>query len=226
MDALIFDFDGVVVDSEPVHLMGFQRVLQTVGLTLTEADYYTRYLGYDDHDAILVAGRDRGVAFDEARIAELTAAKTRIVQQAFAESIRPLPGAVELIAAAAGAGVPVGVCSGALREEIELASATVGVREHFAVIVAARDVARGKPDPEGYRLALRRLGAAAGRDLRADRTLAVEDSPAGIDAARSAGMKVLAVATSYPPDQLTAAHRTVRRLCDVSLAELDEILHE
>ena len=95
MDALIFDFDGVVVDSEPVHLMGFQRVLQTVGLTLTEADYYTRYLGYDDHDAILVAGRDRGVAFDEARIAELTAAKTRIVQQAFAESIRPLPGAVE-----------------------------------------------------------------------------------------------------------------------------------
>lgn len=224
MDALIFDFDGVVVDSEPIHLMGFQRVLAGAGLTLTEKDYYEKYLGYDDHDAILIAGRDQGVAFDEARIAELTAAKSRIVQQAFAESIPALPGAVELIAAAHQACIPVGVCSGALREEVELAATTVGVRGHFLDIVAAKDVRRGKPDPEGYVLALERLRAATGRTIRSQKSLAVEDSPAGIAAARGAGMKVLAVATSYRPDQLRQADRTVRRLSEVTLPELEALV--
>jgi HAD superfamily hydrolase (TIGR01509 family) len=224
LDAFIFDFDGVVVDSEPIHLMGFQRVLAGAGLALTEKDYYEKYLGYDDHDAILIAGREQGVAFDEPRIAELTAAKSRIVQQAFAESIQALPGAVELIAAAARAGIPVGVCSGALREEIELAAATVGARGHFLDIVAAKDVRRGKPDPEGYVLALERLRAAIGRTIRPEKSLAVEDSPAGIAAARGAGMKVLAVATSYDPHQLTQADRTVGRLSEVTLAELEALV--
>ena len=110
MDAIIFDFDGVVVDSEPVHLACFQQVLRTVGLDLSQEAYYTRYLGYDDHDCLLVAARDAGLALSEDRIADLTAAKTRLVQRTFAESIRPLPGAAELIHSAAAAAVPLAIC--------------------------------------------------------------------------------------------------------------------
>jgi beta-phosphoglucomutase len=224
MDALIFDFDGVVVDSEPIHLAGFQRVLEPLGIRLTQADYYAKYLGYDDHDCLLVAARDAGVELDEGRIADLTAAKTALVQHAFAKSIEPLPGAVALIRAVAGEGVPLAVCSGALREEIELASQTVGVRECFQIIVAAKDVARGKPDPEGYLMARERLSAATGRDLSPGGCIVVEDSPAGIEAARGAGMKVLAVTNSYAPEHLAAADRIVESLAEVTVPSLRELL--
>ncbi|HOD82988.1 MAG TPA: HAD family phosphatase, partial [Phycisphaerae bacterium] len=140
MDALIFDFDGVVVDSEPVHCATFQQVLRTRGVEMSRDDYYSRYLGFDDHDCFLHAGADAGRRFSEDEIARMTAEKTVLVQRAFGESIQPLRGAVELIASAAGRGVPVGVCSGALKGEIELASRTVGALDHFTTIVSAEEV--------------------------------------------------------------------------------------
>ena len=224
MDALIFDFDGVVVDSEPVHLVCFQRVLETVGVELSESDYYDKYLGYDDRDCLRIAARDAGLDLDAERIARLTAEKTVLVQRAFAEAIQPLPGAVELIRAAAAAGVALAVCSGALREEIELASRALGVLECFRTIVPAEDVARGKPDPEGYLKVRERLAAVTGREILPARCVVVEDSPAGIDAARAAGMKVLAVTNSYSRERLNAADRVVDSLAEVTPESLGELL--
>jgi beta-phosphoglucomutase len=224
MDALIFDFDGVVVDSEPIHLVCFQRVLGKVGVELSERAYYDKYLGYDDRDCLRIAACDAGLDLDEERIAELMAEKTVLVQRAFAESIEPLPGAVELIRAVADAGVALGVCSGALRREIELASRTIGVLECFRTIVPAEDVARGKPDPEGYLKARERLEAVTGRRILAARCVVVEDSPAGIDAAGAAGMKVLAVTNSYPRDHLEAAERVVDSLTEVTPESLEQLL--
>jgi len=224
MDAVIFDFDGVVVDSEPVHFACFRDVLATVGLDLTLEDYYDKYLGYDDHDCLLIAARDRGAELPERQIAALTAAKTKLVQRAFGESIQPLPGAVALIREIAAAGVPMAICSGALRDEIILAGRTVGVLDCFQAIVAAQDVKHGKPDPEGYLAARELLARAAGKDLCPRRCLVVEDSPAGIDAARSAGMKVLAVATSYKANHLAKADRVVASLAGATFAELQELL--
>jgi len=224
MDAVIFDFDGVVVDSEPVHFACFRDVLASVGLELTRADYYDKYLGYDDHDCLLIAARDRGVELSEPQIAHLTAAKTELIQQTFRESVEALPGAVALIRAIHGASVPLAICSGALRDEITLASRTVGVLDCFQAIVAAKDVARGKPDPEGYLAARAKLAQAAGKDLRPRCCLVVEDSPVGIEAAKAASMKVLAVATSYRPGQLADADRTVNSLADVTFAELEQLM--
>jgi beta-phosphoglucomutase len=224
MDAVIFDFDGVVVDSEPVHFACFRDVMATVGLDLTLRDYYDRYLGYDDHDCLQIAARDRGLELSQRQIADLTAAKTALVQRAFSESIPPLPGAVALIRAIAAAGVPLAICSGALRDEIILASRTVGVLDCFGAIVAAEDVKRGKPDPEGYLAARDLLARAAGKGLSPRRCIVVEDSPAGIDAARAAGMKVLAVATSYTPDLLAKADRVVASLADITFAQLQELV--
>ena len=224
MDALIFDFDGVVVDSEPIHLMGFRRALAAEGVTISEDDYYGKYLGFDDHDCFQAVGRDTGKAFSEARIAEMTVAKSDIVRETFAHSIEALPGAVALILAAAAAGIPLAICSGALRDEIELAARTVGVLESFAVVVAAKDVQNGKPDPEGYALAAQRLEEASGRTISFEKCVVVEDSPAGIAAAKSAGMKVLAVTNSYPADALGQADRIVDSLAEATPAALDELL--
>ena len=155
MDALIFDFDGVVIDSEPIHLACFQDVLRPFGVTLTKEAYYGVYLGYDDYDCLREAARDAGAELSDEQIADLIAAKTALVQRAFARSVEAQPGSVELIRAAAEGGMAVGVCSGALREEIRLAARTIGVLDCFGTIVAAEDVQRGKPDPEGYALGFR-----------------------------------------------------------------------
>ncbi len=224
MDALIFDFDGVVVDSEPLHLKCFQKLLAGRGVELTREAYYSKYLGFDDHDVFTAVMRDSGAACNEQEIAQLIAAKTELIKKVFAESVDPLPGAVELIAGAATNGTPVAVCSGALRDEITLAAKAIGVQEHFIAIVSAEDVRRGKPDPEGFRLALERLRAACRRELAVRQCVVVEDSPAGIEAAKSAGMKVLAVTNSYPAEALQAADRVVDSLADVSVASLEELL--
>jgi len=146
------------------------------------------------------------------------------VQKTFRESIQALPGAVDLIRSIADAGVPMAICSGALREEIVLASRTVGVLDRFGAIVAAEEVDCGKPDPEGYLLARTRLAEKHGRDIRAESCAVVEDSPAGIQAGRDAGMKVLAVATSYGREHLTEAHRIVDSLTEVTAGDLEELL--
>ena len=224
MDALIFDFDGVVIDSEPIHLEGFRRILGTVGVSISRADYYGKYLGSDDHDCFVEALRSAGRECPEELIASLVAQKTRFIQETFADAVQPQPGAVELVRAAADAGIPVAVCSGALRSEIELAARSIGVLDCFAVIVAAQDVEHGKPDPEGYVKTLAQLSDLLARPLEAPRTIVIEDSPAGIQAGKGAGMKVLAVTASYGAEELTEADRVVDCLTQVDVADLRQMV--
>ncbi|MDP7287205.1 MAG: HAD family phosphatase [Phycisphaerae bacterium] len=224
MDALIFDFDGVIVDSEPVHLATFQEVLRSEGIDLSHDAYYEKYLGFDDYDCFKTVGADNGIPFTDAKVRQLTDAKTQLVLKQFQTSVTPLPGAVELIRQAAAAGTPLAICSGSLRRELELASQTIGVRDCFKVIVAAEDVHRGKPNPEGYRLAMQRLAPFAPDGPEASKTVVIEDSPAGIQSAVALGIKVLAVSTSYPASELTAADRIVMSLADVTPDDLDELI--
>ncbi len=224
LDALIFDFDGVIVDSEPVHLACFQQVLAGSGIALSREDYYTRYLGFDDRDCFLAVAADNGTTFTARQLAKMIETKTALVQKSFAESIQPLPGSVELITKAASLGIPAAVCSGALKQEITLASQTIGVLKHFAVIVSAEDVSHGKPDPEGYRMALSKLRDRTGRPLRAEMCVVVEDAPAGVQAAKKLGMKVLAVTNSYTADMLADADRIVDSLAAVTPQSLAELL--
>lgn len=224
MDALIFDFDGVIVDSEPVHLATFQEVLAGEGINLSSEDYYEKYLGFDDYDCFKAVGADYGKPFGDRKVEELTEAKTQLVLREYRTAVKPLPGAVELIRRASEAGVPLAICSGSLRQELDVASQAIGVRDCFKVIVAAEDVERGKPDPEGYRLAMRRLAPFGSGGPEPSKTVVIEDSPAGIESAAAAGAKVLAVGTSYAASELTAADRTVASLAEVTPADLDELI--
>ncbi len=229
LDAMIFDFDGVVVDSEPIHLACFRDVLAGCGIELTGEDYYEKYLGFDDHDCFQAVMTDNGRRVDERQIAEMRDRKTLLVQQAFSESVRPLPGAIELMRAARSAGAALAICSGALREEILLAGRTVGAIDLVEVVVSAEDVQAGKPDPEGYILALKLLNekkvglrSAASQPTRISPSgvWVVEDSPAGVQAGKKAGMNVLAVTNSYARAALTDADRIVASLTEITPANL------
>lgn len=216
MDAVLFDFDGVVADTEGIHLACFQQVLAPEGLDLTDEAYFANYVGLNDRDCLAAVYGDRGRTISARKIADLTAEKTRRVLETFARSLEPIEGSVRLIRRLAEAGTPLAVCSGALGEEIRQAAGALGVLEAFEVIVAAEDVANGKPDPEGFALALAKLADHRGRALRPERTVVIEDTPGGIAAGKSAGMGVMAVATTHDPSALTAADAVA-----ASCAELD-----
>lgn len=201
--ATLFDYNGVLANDETVHLAAFQDALLPLGISLTEADYWQKYLGFDDVGAFGAILMDSGRPLDAAQISELVEAK-RPLYRARAEASLPLfPGASELIRRRAAVG-PVAIVSGALRDEIELGIDAMQVRDVILSVVAAEDTRASKPDPHGYELGIAALTPLLGAE-RAQRALVIEDSLAGIEAAKAAGLPCIAVGHSYPEAELIAA---------------------
>ncbi len=215
MIATLFDFNGVLVDDELVHMEAFREVLAPRGVVLEEAQYVERYLGFDDAGAFRAILTDRGMPATDAEIAALIEAKKPVYMRRIEGSLRVFPGAREIVARRAARGT-VGIVSGALRHEIEHCLGIMGVREHVAFIVSAEDTTACKPDPQGYLLGVARLPAGA-------RAVAVEDSLAGVRAARAAGLRCAAVTHAYPAGRLrdAGAFVAVATLVDLDDAKLD-----
>ena len=228
--AILFDFNGVLVDDEPLHLELFARVLREEGLALERDDYYQQYLGLDDRRCFAAAFEVGGRRPDPAQIMRLVARKASYYQERIRREGFPFfGGALELVREAAAASLTLGVVSGALRTEIEGALRQAGIGSLFKTVVSAEDVGEGKPDPEGYRKALEELNGLPPfppRLFHPHEVLAVEDSPWGIEAAAGAGLVTLAVAHSYPEAALGAAHMVVPGLATVRLESVLEALAE
>lgn len=217
MRATLFDFNGVLVDDEHVHLEAFREVLAPRGIVVTDAEYAEKYLGFDDVGAFRAMLKDAGHDVTDALVAELVVAKTPAYFRRIETALRIFPGAAELVSRRAAAG-PVGIVSGALRAEIEHALAKMGVAEHVAFIVSAEDTRACKPDPEGFVAGVSRLPAGA-------RIAVVEDSVAGVQAAKAAGLRCVAVTHSYPREVLVraGADLVVGALTELDDAALDGV---
>jgi HAD superfamily hydrolase (TIGR01509 family) len=216
LKAIIFDFNGVIVDDEPLHLELFRRVLGEENITLSDEDYHSKYLGYDDHGCFTAALADAGradLANDATVIAELIERKAGYYRQTIEERMLLFPSAVELVQKLA-AKFPLAIASGALREEIETVLRRGKIRDCFRVIIASEDVTACKPDPEGYVMALAALNALRNEPISPRECLVIEDSIAGIEAAKLAGMWCLAVTNSYTAEKLTHADWVVETLTD------------
>lgn len=223
LSAVIFDFDGIIVDTEPLHYKAFQEVLVPLGLGYSWEEYISRYIGYDDRDAFREAFRVAGKALKDAELQELINAKAHSFQTAVARSVDPYPGAVDLINGISG-NLPLALCSGALLTDILPILRQLDIEEAFDVVVTADDVHASKPDPASYALAVKRLQTYLPQTAIAPSgCLAIEDTPAGIASATGAGIKVLAVTNSYPEERLTKAWRVVDSLEGISLESLRTI---
>ena len=222
--ALIFDFNGIIVDDEPIHFELFKQVLAEEGIKLTEADYYARYLGFDDRGAFTAAYREHGRSLDEKLLARLIDRKTIYYQSEIRSKVRIFPGVEKLVTTLVPV-LPLAVASGALRQEIETILSAAGLLKHFAVIISAEDVDHGKPEPEIFLKALARLNAQVedGDPIDAADCLVIEDSKEGIRGARRAGMKCLAVSNSHPIELLQEANAVVRSLEEVDLSLLEKL---
>jgi beta-phosphoglucomutase len=205
-EAVLFDFDGVLVDSEPMHYRAFTEVLDPLGMGFPWKEYVEVYMGFDDRDAFREAFRAKGIGLDDANLAKLVTAKSEAFLRGMRDGVTAYPGAVALIESLRAAGRALALCSGALRSDIDPILAQLRVARCFDVIVSADDVRRSKPDPESYRLAFARLSEKYDALLTVpEKSVAVEDTPAGIRSAKGAGLRVLAVTNSYSAGELAEA---------------------
>ena len=218
MNAIVFDFDGVIANTEPLHFQGFRDVLADAGVELTERDYYDRYLGYDDAGAFAAIGRDRGRAWSADDVHALVARKADRLQGLTASVSTLFPGAADAIRRAADA-VPIAIASGALRHEIVGTLRREKLDHLFAAIVAAEDTSASKPSPEPYLAAVARLGAAIASRIDPAQCVAIEDSRWGLESARAAGLGTVAVGQTYPDEHLDA-DLVIARIADLDISKL------
>ena len=224
LHAIVFDFDGVIADSERLHLRSYQEILAPEGITMSNEDYFNRYLGYDDVGVFKAIGRDQGVAMDEHRVSELIARKGQRYESLAAAGEMLFPGAADFIRSASAASIPIAIASGALTHEIEDVLDRAGLLTLFPVIVGADQTERSKPHPEPYQAAFDRLRAHTGRDLIAWRSVAIEDSRWGLVSARGADLSCVAVTNTYSEAELRAdAELVVPGLHALTLDALDAL---
>jgi beta-phosphoglucomutase len=221
--AIVFDFDGVIANSEPLHFRAFRDVLADFGVALTEADYYARYLGYDDLGAFRAIATDTGRAWTTRELATLTADKALRMEVLERDASVLFPGAADAIRRAAAA-VPIAIASGALGAEIRRVLDGAGLAGYFSAIVAAEDTAAGKPAPDPYRRAVALVAAATGRELAPADCVAIEDSRWGIASARAAGLRTVGVTSSYDADELDGADLIVKSVAELDIVVLQRLL--
>jgi beta-phosphoglucomutase len=220
MQAVIFDFDGVIADSEPLHFEGLRRTLAEIHVDLTEEDYYTNYLGFDDRGCFLEALRVNQIPVTPSLVESLMAKKASAYLASIKDHVVIFPGVKEFVEEAA-ATCPVAIASGALRVEIELVLEHIGLRKAFCHITSAEDVTHGKPNPEPFLHALAGVNRQQGTALLSPAScLVIEDSRPGIRAAKSAGMKVLAVANTHTVQDLHEADAISHSLRDTRLMDV------
>jgi beta-phosphoglucomutase len=219
--AVIFDFNGIIVDDEPIHFELFRRVLNEEGITLTEEEYYARYLGFDDRGAFTAVYRKHGQPLRQPKLDQLIERKAAYYQEDIKTKMRVFPGVERLIPNLARK-LPLAIASGALRNEIEIILSSIGLFKEFRAIVSAEDVSRGKPEPEIFLKALAQLNISVNGQppIGASECLVIEDSKEGIRGARRAGMKCLAVPNSHPRELLAEADNILNSLEGVTLSQL------
>ncbi|HIE50435.1 MAG TPA: HAD family phosphatase [Armatimonadetes bacterium] len=224
--AIIFDFDGVIADTEPLHQAMFQKVLAEEGIALTEEEYREKYLALDDRLCFTRVLCDHGHprAGEGKFVRELMARKAAYFEEHIQEHCPLFPGVPEFVRAAA-ARYPLAIGSGALRAEIEYILRAGGLRPYFSLIVSAEEVRHSKPHPECYQTVIRRLNETLQPrpTIRPEECLIVEDSFQGLEAARTLGARVLAVTNSYPAERLGEADLVVETLVGLSLEQVEAL---
>lgn len=224
LKAIVFDFDGVIVDSEPTHYRAFLRVGQKLGVDFTYDEYLEKYIGFDDRDAFRVMmglpEGVRGTPAEEAKVRDLIEDKAVAFEEVVNEGVSTIPGIVDLIIES-GQTMPIAIASGATRRDIELILGGLKLRHHFKTIVTADDVAQSKPHPASYAEAAKRLATMHPElAIGPAHCLAIEDTAAGLESARGAGLMTLAITTSSSAEKLARAMRVESDTKGITLGKL------
>ncbi len=224
--AIVFDFDGVIANSEPLHFRAFRDVLARAGVELTEQAYYSHYLGFDDVGVFAAVDADLRKGWSERDRADMVADKALRLAEIERDMSVLFPGAADAIERAAAA-VPLAIASGALGPEIRRVLDRTSLTHHFAAIVSAEDTPLSKPAPDPYELAVRLLRKHIGAPvLQASECVAIEDSRWGLESARAAGLRTVAITTAYDRRELEPfADLVIASIADLNIDDLRRLVH-
>ncbi len=217
--AVLFDFNGVIIDDEPLHLELIQRVLREAGIHISDAECRGKCLGVSDRAGFEALLHEAARTVNETVVNALIARKTSYYLEASRARELLFPGVGALVRRLA-AQLPLALVTGALRPEVDFTLARASLREHFSVIVTAEDVREGKPHPGGFLKALASLNETQAQHIQPHECLVIEDSIAGVEAAKRAGMFCVAVTTSFAAEALRAADAILPSLLEFDLMRL------
>ncbi len=222
LQAIIFDFDGIIADSEPLHFLATQKIFSPMGINIDYPTYQTECIGQPDSSNLQRLCAKYQIKLDDQLLASLINNKRHHFRESFINQISACHGAIPLIKNAAQH-FPLAICSGSYKNDINQLLSVLDqeedLRPYFKHLISIEDVLVGKPDPTGYRLAASQLNALP------EFCLAIEDSPAGIIAAKAAGMTVLAVTTTHTQEKLSLADHCVSSLAEINLTDLTQLCY-
>lgn len=211
-DAILFDFDGVLVYSEPLHFQALQLIARQEGLELSEEAYYEHLLGYDDRGAVRKLFELNNRPSEPRDILRIVAKKHRVAERLIHEKkYQALPGVEETVRGL-WRNYPLAICSGALGAEIELMLEGVSLRDCFRVIVSAEDVNVGKPDPECYLRGVELLARKYHKRINPRNCLVFEDAPRVIDRLKPLGFVCVGIAGATPAERFNNADYIINAL--------------
>jgi len=223
LKAVIFDFDGVISDSEPCHLAAYNEILADFGIQISKDQYYAEYLGFTDYELLKDIKKRYKTDFKGISIEQLIEQKAEVFQELIRQTDHLIDGIVELIEELKKNNIKVAINSGAIAADIKVMLAGCPIGNSFDVIVCADDVTKGKPDPQGYRLTLEKLNAVSDSPISAKQCVVIEDSHWGIVSAKKAGMHVIAVTNSYAADQLKDAEMIIDSVRQLKISDMQKL---
>jgi len=223
LKAIIFDFDGVITDSEVLHLRAFNQSLVPYGVKISTKDYYTNYLGFSDFDCYKALLDNGLLKIDERQIDSIIKQKSKIFEVLTKTEGRTIEGVHDFLQMLEENKIPMAICSGSLMVEIEVMLEESRLRHFFAEIVSAEQVKKGKPHPEGFLLALQKLNKNSHTPIAAGECIVIEDSHWGLQAGKAAGMHTVAVTNSYEAGQLAIAEKIVAHLNELTIDKMQQL---
>ncbi|MBN1788133.1 MAG: HAD family phosphatase [Sedimentisphaerales bacterium] len=223
LKAFIFDFDGVIADSEPCHYAATNEVLAQFGVKLAQEDYYTNYLGYTDYELFEAVRKEEKADYKDISIEQLTEQKAKVFEKLIKQGDCIIDGISEFIEKLKKEKIRIAVNSGASLADINIMLTGASFENSFDIIVSADDVTKGKPDPESYLLTLEKLNDISDLPISASQCVVIEDSRWGIISAKKAGMNVIAVTNSYPTEELKDAAIVVDSVREIDISQLHKL---
>jgi beta-phosphoglucomutase family hydrolase len=212
--AVIWDMDGVIADTAPYHLKAWQKVFQKRGVNFTEDDF--QHCFGQRNDTIIKSTLGEQISQNEVDI--IATKKETTFRKLVRQNIRPLPGAIKLVKSLREHGFEVALASSAPIENIRLVTRGLGIDDCFHAIISGRDVNKGKPSPQGFLLAAKKLR------VEPENCIVIEDAIAGVTACKKAGMQCIAVTNTHPRESLAEADLIVDTLEEVTVENLEDLL--
>lgn len=211
---VIFDMDGVLADTGPIHFESWVKMANEIGVKFTR-DFFEDTFG---QQSVIITRKLLGDEVDDKELVKRANLKERYYREMVRDNLEPLPGAIELIKTLKDKRLKLAVGSSGPPENVELLLNSLKVKKYFDVIITAAEVSKSKPEPDVFLIAAKKV------NVKPENCIVIEDAPVGIEAAKRADMKSIAITTTHDKNELSSADLIVKDLSFVSIKDIIKLL--